>query len=75
MALSREYQQRLADWVKWYNYHRKNASMGGVETRLQFTEKALNGALHLIAGLADEIQANAGVPPERKLWLPVDVRW
>lgn len=78
MALEREFVQTINDWIKWYNYHKRSADNAGVEKKLEFQAKALNGVFFVLAAMADEmarIDGGSEKDDRVNLILPVGVRW
>lgn len=78
MALEREFVQTINDWIKWYGYHKQNAENAGVEKKLEFQAKAINGLFFVVAAMADELaRVDGGSEKDDRvnLILPVGVRW
>lgn len=78
MALEREFVQTLNDWMKWYNYNRRNAEHAGVEQKLAFQQKAIQGLFFVIAAMADEMaRIDGGSEKDLRpnLLIPASVQW
>lgn len=78
MALEREFVQTLNDWMKWYNYHRRSAENAGVENKLAFQAKAINGLFFVVAAMADEmarIDGGSEKDDRVNILIPVGTRW
>lgn len=69
--MSRESEQRLADWAKWFHEHRLDG--GDVHKKIQFLEKSVDGLLEMVCRCLEDIRDLEGRPREalgRKLWTP-----
>jgi hypothetical protein len=74
--LDSNFVKTLDDWITWYNYHRANASNAGVEKKLEFQHKAINGLFFVVAAMADELARIDGMPrTDKPLVVPVGVSW
>jgi hypothetical protein len=51
LCTGQEVANKAFEWVKWYEYHRKNER--GVKQELKFMKKALDGSFELIALLVE----------------------
>lgn len=76
--LQREFVQTMNDWIKWYNYNRRNAENAGVEQKLAFQQKAIQGLFFVVAAMADELaRVDGGSEKDSRprLLLPVSAQW
>lgn len=78
MALEREFVQTMNDWIKWYNHNRRVAENAGVENKLAFQQKAIQGLFFVIAAMGDEMaRIDGGTERDRRpnLLIPVSAQW
>jgi hypothetical protein len=78
MALEREFVQSMNDWIKWYNYNRRSAENAGVEQKLAFQQKAIQGLFFVVAAMADEMaRIDGGTERDARpnLLIPVSAQW
>ena len=69
--MSREYEQRYEEWLKWYVEHQNDTD--AVEQQVKFLRKAFEGCMELLAHALRDIRALEGRPREslgQPLWLP-----
>ncbi len=78
MALEREFVQTINDWITWFNYNRRSVESAGVEQKLAFQQKAIQGLFFVIAAMADEmarIDGGSERDTRPKLLVPVTTSW
>ena len=66
--MSKLLEERLSDWVVWYNHNLKTLPKQDVIKRAAFLEKAMIGALECLLIAAKDIKDLEGV--RRQLYLP-----
>ena len=76
--MSREFEDRYADWFKWYKEHHNDTD--GIENQVKFLRKAVEGLMELLAHTTLDIRALEGRPKHdlgQPLYLPgpMRVRW
>lgn len=78
MALEREFVQTMNDWIKWYNYNRPSSEQAGVERKLAFQQKAIQGLFFVVAAMADELaRVDGGSERDMRpnILIPVSAQW
>lgn len=78
MALEREFVQTINDWITWYNHNRRVAESAGVENKLKFQQKAIQGLFFVVAAMADEIarvDGGSARDDRPKILVPVNAQW
>ena len=63
-------EQRLIDTAIWYHKNRERIPSENLKSRLDFTEKAFDIMLEMIAMLVNRMQLAEGRPKSRSLWMP-----
>ena len=66
--MSKLLEERLSDWVLWYNYHLKTLPKADLIKRCAFLEKSMTGALECLLIAAKDIKDLEGV--RRQLYMP-----
>lgn len=78
MALQREFVQTVNDWIKWYNYNRRDLEHAGPENKIAFQQKAIQGLFFVVAAMADEmarIDGGSERDARPQLLIPVSAQW
>ena len=72
--MSRETEERLAEWAVWFHENRKRVPAGDVIKQNQFLLKAVDGCLEVLALTLKDIQILEQRNESRRLWLPSGVK-
>lgn len=62
--------QRVEEWGVWYLSNRKRIPEMDLKKRLDFTDKALQGCIELLAIACKDLQFLERRDPRRRLYLP-----
>lgn len=70
-----EYQTRLTDWIKWYNYHHGTLKNSGLEQKIAFLDKCVEGLFTLVVATAEEADKNHAGRNTPKIVLPTGLKF
>lgn len=72
--MSRESEERLAEWAVWFHENRKRIPAGDLAKQNMFLLKAIDGCLECLALTMKDVQILEQRKESRRLWLPTGMQ-
>lgn len=72
--MSADLDKRITEWAIWYHENLPRLPKGDLLKRMDFMQKALDGAFECIAIATKDIQVLEDRKPSARLWLPTGMK-